>query len=510
MLLNREIETDRSEYLPLISPVTSVGKTEFGFTYPSQGAASLRYTLTSKLQQLACEYPRLAAFFPASVLPESTLLMHLDNLVRYLEQTGIVKKVEAYSRCFNDTPRVFTANVMHQYASGVTDGFQKPVSFGNGTSVDQERAIVLALGEFLERYFLSLYINDALTTASVSELQSQHKAFLDIATLAKVAVGQVTQVGRVPYHEHAPLRWQTARAYSSGRSLLVPAQLAHWTYQPMKGEPFLREQTTNGAAGMSSYAAAVLGGLHELIQRDAFMIYWLNAMVPTKIDPESVIDPGFAAMYTEAKRFGFTVHCLNLTTDLLVPTIAVVLEDTKDVYPKYSMGLSTKSAPTAALCRAFEEALGVYVWLRQAKVDRAFDYTAPPFTDRTVEQRKRTALFADQSNFAHYKFFLNGVTRPLSEFAWTAFSVDVATALAEVVVPMEALGPDYTLYVYEAKHPILKKVGYHAVQTIVPALVPIHLTETYPCLDARRLKEVPKKLGFPAATTWNPVPQPFP
>jgi hypothetical protein len=72
------------------------------------------------------------------------------------------------------------------------------------------------------------------------------------------------------------------------------------------------------------------------------------------------------------------------------------------------------------------------------------------------------------------------------------------------------LGKGYEIFYYQARHKILDDLGYFSVQAIVPALVPLYLREVYAPLGAKRLNEVPEKLGFKPAEKWNPWPHPFP
>jgi len=72
------------------------------------------------------------------------------------------------------------------------------------------------------------------------------------------------------------------------------------------------------------------------------------------------------------------------------------------------------------------------------------------------------------------------------------------------------LGQGYEISCYQAEHQTLKDLGYFSVKVVVPALVTLYLNEPYAVLGAKRLKEVPWKLGFKPVKKWNPWPHPFP
>ena len=111
-----------------------------------------------------------------------------------------------------------------------------------------------------------------------------------------------------------------------------------------------------------------------------------------------------------------------------------------------------------------------------------------------------------------YRFFLGGEEKAFSEHAFN-FPATFPTERVELnylIKTVEGLGSGYEVYAYEAKHPVLKTLGYAAAQVIVPQLTPLYLREARAHLGARRLREVPEKLGYRAAEDFNPIPQPFP
>jgi len=256
---------------------------------------------------------------------------------------------------------------------------------------------------------------------------------------------------------------------------------------------------------------AILSGLYELIQRDGFLIHWLNKLAPVKIDPATIPDESFQKLLAESARYNFKIHCLNVTSDFGIPVFAVVLEDLSGNSPKYSLGGGCYANPVKALYRAFEEAWSIYYWIRPYHKFKILDASYRPFVS-PLAQIDRLTFWANPAVAGHYQFFLSGKMIPFSElkFAFPSEFPSQQEELKEVVAKVERLGTGYEVYYYQAKHPLLTELGYYSVKVVVPQLFPLYLYEYNAPLGAERLKQVPPKIGFTAAEEINQWPHPFP
>jgi ribosomal protein S12 methylthiotransferase accessory factor len=110
-----------------------------------------------------------------------------------------------------------------------------------------------------------------------------------------------------------------------GKPHLMPAQLAQYPFRlHVPDEPILNPLTSNGMAGHFSRDEAILAGLKELIQRDAFLIYWLNNLTPRHIDVSGIVDPQFQRLLAYARAYRTDLYFLDLETDLPVPTAVCI------------------------------------------------------------------------------------------------------------------------------------------------------------------------------------------
>lgn len=434
----------------------------------------------------------------------------LSVLTSYLKQKGVVESAEIHSSRINDAPAFYTCNAMQHYLATTTDGFKKPVPLGNGFGKDPAIALSQAFGECLERYALSLYHKKDLFYGTPPEAQKRHAHLVHPSSIAGLSREQHQKYGHKELDE-SRFGWAYATHLLTGNKTLFPAQVVHWNYAREKGEPGIKDITTNGAGGWFTRDGAILSGMCELIQRDAFMIHWFNFITPPQIDPETVPESSFKNLYEETKRYQYEVQCLNLTIDTMVPTFGVVLSDNSGVYPSRVLGLSTNLDPLKALYRALEEAWSLYYWMRTFGSPTPMPSSFEPFADRTIDQRKRASLFGTKENEKYYKFLFTGKQESFSNVRWHKYPDNEKEALLTVVKHIASLGEeDYETYVYTPDMPILNEIGYYAAQVIVPALVPIHINEPLPHLGAKRLRTVPPIIGSKAVESLNTIPQPFP
>ena len=82
----------------------------------------------------------------------------------------------------------------------------------------------------------------------------------------------------------ARVTWIDGVELPGGEPVALPASLVYLAFPPPRPEDFFAPATSNGLAAGPTSSAAVLGGLCELIERDALMITWMNRLPATEIE----------------------------------------------------------------------------------------------------------------------------------------------------------------------------------------------------------------------------------
>lgn len=434
----------------------------------------------------------------------------LHDVLGLLEEKKIIKQSSLAEMRYNDTPFFYQVNFFPNFEKGVTDGRIVEKWLGHGFGKNPAVVFSKAIGEILERYSLTIYHKKNLLRSSLRALKDKKIPAFDLNLLAEFSEEQKKNNPKLRFNEKSVFYWEKAERVLTGETIFLPAQIAHWNYYE-ELEPFLGDNNTSGAGGFFTREGAILSGLYELIQRDAFLIYWLNGLTPRAIDPKTVPDEDFQNILAESERYGFEIYCLDITSDTGVPVFVVIISDPSGKCQRFSLGAGCQANPAKALYRALEEAWSIYYWIRPQPSYPALGKNYQPFRER-INVLERLRLWANPEMDERFKFFISGQKKSFKEinFDYPKEFTSQKEELAFLVKRIENLGPGYEVYCYQAKRPILTEVGYYSVQVFVPEFIRMYFNEMNAYLGKRRLKEVPPKLGFRAAEELNPLPHPFP
>lgn len=443
---------------------------------------------------------------------ESTPL-DLQKIEDYLRRENIIAEQGfLFDPPYNDEPKLSIVSLHNTPKQEAIDSEQIRPFISFGSSFHTEDAIAKAVGEFLERYFLlPLKTRHRFKKDSVANLQKNAVKLLNPRALASFSKEQKARDQSFNINEESEFLWVEGKNFPEERKIILPAQTVFWYYYPKNlKEPYIREPTTNGAAGMFTKESAILAGLEELIQRDGFLIFWLNTIPPPRIDQASIENAEIQEILSKIKRYRLKPTILDTTTDIGLPSFIAVICDGEGGNQSVAIGGGGEMIPERAIKRALEEALLVkHMQRRNKNFSLPDDYT--PFGDNRVGHIERIQLWANPAMFSRFEWFLTGKQVSLKEREKIYKTPQKREGeLMFLVNILESLGSEYKIYYYEARSKVLEKLGYHVVKVIVPALVHLYLYETFAPLDTKRLREVPGKLGYQKTVFPNPLPHPFP
>ncbi|WP_344682794.1 TOMM precursor leader peptide-binding protein [Saccharopolyspora taberi] len=184
---------------------------------------------------------------------------------------------------------------------------------------DPLEASVCALGEGLERYAAGVYDRGDFVRGSLSELGP---AALDPRELPLGSPAEYSSVKRfVPYQPDLVIDWVEGVELSTGKPRYVPAGAVYVPYHaPSRGERLLNSVSTGLAAG-STPAQALRGGLLEVVERDAFAIFWYNRLAAPILELTSLPPGPIRTVVERMRQRGIEITAKNITTDLGIPTV---------------------------------------------------------------------------------------------------------------------------------------------------------------------------------------------
>jgi ribosomal protein S12 methylthiotransferase accessory factor len=419
--------------------------------------------------------------------------------------TGLVPFVFAAEMARTD-PEVFIAAA--QTADTQAYGMlHRPSSDGSGAGLSYSAARAAAIGECVERYACSVMHPEQLWFGSYREAVGSGRDVVAPERWALFAPEQHDASPFAPFTDTTPLAWVPAADLSARREVLVPACLVYMPYVPHfaeRGEREIAHAISTGAACAPSAAEALLKGICELIERDAFMIMWRNQLrcPQVRIDPRSRLAPLFERHFA---RPGLRYHLVQTTLDLGVPSFCGLLIDERRDPPAILVGGAAHPDPERAALKTLLELVQGLKWLDHLGT-QPID-PGPDFANiHTFEERVRLYAFSDMR--AAVAFLLDQPQTidlssiPSLERGSTRQTLDGCLALlAERGLRPAAV--DLTSVDVEA-------CGYRVVKVLIPECETMEADHRLPFLGGHRWREVPRQCGWNRTGQLNPFPHPYP
>jgi ribosomal protein S12 methylthiotransferase accessory factor len=370
----------------------------------------------------------------------------------------------------------------------------------HGCAATPGEARTLAIVEALERYS-GIAPPRHERIASYDEVRDEA---LDPTTLPLFSEAQYRRPGfRFERFEAGrALRWVRGFSLTRGAPRYVPASAAHY------GEAdTLVEETSSGMAAHTARRPALLSALSELLERDAFMIHWLNRLSPPIVDVEGSGDARVTPFLEFVKRRGWEPRVLDLTTDLGFPVYLAtgVREDGRGAALLVGAGASLD--PAWAMLRALRE-------LYSAVVAQAETFTPPPplRAEEVERMQQHIDFYQDPKNLSRAAFLWASSRRAPAPKPGSAAAGDPSDPLTEAVRRLSTHGLE--LIGVDVTAPDVARHGLVVVRALVPGLQPLAFGRSYLRLGGRRLYEAPQRMGHRAAPTTeaelNPDPHCFP
>jgi ribosomal protein S12 methylthiotransferase accessory factor len=374
-----------------------------------------------------------------------------------------------------------------------------------GLQANEGLARLVAIVEGLERY-CGLFPFSPDIIAAYQDVCGQ--ALLPTA-LPLFSEAQYEQLG-FPFHRFRPdepLSWVWGYSLTRGLPQLVPRSAV--TYGPTDDK--LLDESSSGIAAGSSPVEAALRGLLEMVERDAFMIFWLNRLSPPLLDWGSLPEGFTRSAVVEIQSAGYETFAVNVTTDLGIPVFLGIAMRKDGNYPALVLGAGCAFNPQQALDKAWSETLGAVRW---SLVDPAWSLKSP--------------MLPEQVNCLddHHTAYSHPAWLPRAEFLWSSTRYQRFDKLAAPECPGERPGDQLANAVEVLRHhemeviavdlttPDVAPTGLRVIRAVVPGLQPIGFGKHAARLGGERLYRAPCRMGYRATPLeeqeLNTVPHCFP
>jgi ribosomal protein S12 methylthiotransferase accessory factor len=438
--------------------------------------------------------------------------------VRDLDELG-----PALREAYVDTEAGLVSHVHHREAYGFAVAEARialrdnaTTEYGFGRTLDHRSSGAAAILEALERYGGAV---PARTRPGVQASYAEVRAdALDPRELGLYPPDRhrLPGFGYQEFTEDVALHWVWGYSFRLRRAILVPASFAYYghTFGWLRGRP-LAYETSNGCALGGCLEEAILYGILEVAERDAFLLTWYARLGVPPVALDSARDrriPLLAAKVEHAS--GYRIRAFATTMEQGVPAVALLA--TNDG----GQALFTAAAhldPERACASALAELVPMLAttpadYARQA--GRVHPMVEEP--DRVRAMSDHALLYCDPATAGRYSFLTGtGPERTFAE-AYTAPRVrndDLKFDVQQLVNRYLATGLDVVVVDQTAAEH--EAAGLCCVKVLIPGTLPMtfgHRTRRTDGLS--RLLSVPQLLGYrdrPLRTDEvNPHPHPFP
>lgn len=277
--------------------------------------------------------------------------------------TGVVTRLE---RIEVDLPLNTNFHALHNFSapaqsvdqlrSGLSGG-----SFGKGSTAEQGEAS--ALMEAIERYS-GIFQGDEVRA---------RKRFTDFAPGEAIRPNDIllfsdaqylagprgnendsfhTQPAPEPFDPSARIEWSPVWSLRDKTFRQIPTSLLYFFYD---GPGAFFAADSNGCAAGNTREEAIVQGFLELMERDAYAIWWYNRSQRAGVDLMQFDDSYIRDLKTQLEASGRKLWVLDITSDLAVPTYVAIVHWMQNGQENIEFGSGSHFDPRIALLRSLTE-----------------------------------------------------------------------------------------------------------------------------------------------------------
>ena len=244
-------------------------------------------------------------------------------------------------------------------------------SAGKGSTREQSQ--VSALCEAIERYS-GAYCGDEIRNRRrfidfTAEDEAIHPNDVQLFSDSQLDNAEVINQEGHPYNlvpsrlePDSEIDWTPVWSITQRRHRYLPTSMLYGMSAEQRGPADLIADS-NGCAAGNTLEEAILQGFYELVERDAFAIWWYNGLSVPGVDLDSFDDEFLAAATDYYGRHERELWMLDVTSDMGVPTFVAVSRRTDAETEDIIYGAGAHADPRLAALRAICELNQCHTWL---------------------------------------------------------------------------------------------------------------------------------------------------
>jgi bacteriocin biosynthesis cyclodehydratase domain-containing protein len=246
------------------------------------------------------------------------------------------------------------AQNLNELRAGLTGG-----SFGKGSNAEQAEAS--ALMEAIERYSGIFQGDEIRITRRFSDFApgdairpNDILLFSDAQSLPEQTGEEdshETQTTPAPFDPAAKIEWSPVWSLRDNRFKYIPTSLLYFFYSG----PAAFHTDSNGCAAGNTIEEAIVQGFLELVERDAYAIWWYNRLQRPEVDVAHFNDSYVRDLQSQLAETGRRLWVLDVTSDLGIPTYVAILHWMQNGQENIEFGSGAHFDPRIAMLRTLTE-----------------------------------------------------------------------------------------------------------------------------------------------------------
>jgi ribosomal protein S12 methylthiotransferase accessory factor len=277
-------------------------------------------------------------------------------------------------------------------------------------------------------------------------------------------------------------------------------------YPPFRERPLVLE-TSNGAAAHTDVVQATLNGLYEVIERDSFLVMWLNKLSMPALDIKS-LPFGFNESVKLMDECGMDVKLVHILNDTNIPTVmAVCYNKAPDKYPAMVVGTASHIVPELAIKKAlFEMEFQLIIYLEKPVKGKVL------YPNQISASYEHPMLYLNPENRKYWDFMIKSDRRSVLPRSARRTVEDTYGLLMRIVRLLNKM--NHRVIQVDITPPDMGKLGLNVVKVLVTGFQPLYFKNNVR-LSLERLNAVPPLLGFSTKAEahqrpLNTAPHPLP
>lgn len=428
----------------------------------------------------------------------SALNLSYQPIENYLKSDQSVINHVTLLDSYNDYPYFF------QYATRHLPLPSNPYldTLSNGISLDEDTAIVKAVMETVERWYLSQYNTKDFVFGSYRDLQKKSLRAINPLTLSPHSKKQLNlkKFSRFDTNLNTTFYWVKANRLFSNESLFIPAHVINFLSEKDLLDKIILLADSSGAAAGTSVEQALYNAICELIERDAYAIMFYNFLPVKRVDLTKIDDKNISKLLNYIKKCYFDVLVFEITLDINVPIFFSITIDQTGVGPLITVGAKCSLDWDDAIHGAILESFQGRSFLRDFTTAQK-SYKKSSGVEAYISPKSNEAIFkrfkfwAYRENVNKLDFLLKKKPEPISDFPIQSPRTTYKEKLKTIYKMLSDAGI-HDVFWTKTTPKSLDDLSIFGVKVIIPTLQRISLDADLPYFGNSRMYDIPVKMGY--------------